>query len=526
MEQYKADVVIVGGGLAALRAALEAKKASPRVLMVSKGRIGKSGCSLISEGILNAPISESDSPELFSEDLIKASAGVADVSLAKTFSANAKDEVLGLQSYGISFCRDDQELTLSHSGGHSMARTVRIDPPGPACGKMIPTTLIKHVHDEDIELLEGYQIVKIFTHGDRAAGALALGKEGFVSISFKSIVLATGGGGKLYPNSTNPAGIVGDGYYLAHDAGASLVDMEYVQFFPTVAFENYLVLPFVFSDGATLKNKLGERFIEKYDPELKEMTTRDKMSQAIFDEVLEGRGENGCVFIHFSDIPEEVLEKKYGKEIEFFKKKGIDVTKQPLPVKPSCHFFMGGIKIDSSCQTAIGGLYACGECAGGVHGANRLAGNALAEALVFGAIAGRSAAKYAEDEQYGSFDPEPYISSLPEDGTGKRGQELLDQLRSIMWEHLGIIRNEDGILTAMKKISSIRKEFESDGATYELKQYFELRNALHIAYCIAMSALVRNETRGAHYRSDFPESSQEWAKKIEIRKDFVLSTCK
>ncbi|MHC1604537.1 MAG: FAD-dependent oxidoreductase [Candidatus Methanofastidiosia archaeon] len=524
MEKIYADVMVIGGGIAALKAAIEAKKHVDDVCVVTKGRAGKGGCSSISEGILNGSFGENDSSDLYFNDIMNGSADVADARLARVLSQRARDAVLNLENDGVRFVREKGKLILDLSGGNSVARTVRVEPAGPGCGRAIPLALLETAKNANINFCEGYAVIKLFVKENRVVSAIAFDGKRFIQLNFKSLVLATGGAGKLYKNTTNPSDIMGDGYFLASDIGASLVDMEYVQFFPTVALSSYLVLPFIFTDGAIMLNSKGERFIGKYDPNLMEKTTRDRMSRAIFTEVMEGRGIDGGVYISYKEVPDKILSTKYRKELDFFLAKGIDLKKEPLLVKPACHFFMGGIKIDKRCQTDVLGLFACGECAGGTHGANRLAGNALTEALVFGEIAGKSASEFAISHDCLEADTKTFLESLPAAGGEGNEKEAISALKNIMWNYLGIIRSEDGIKEAIAQISSLRKQFEKLQSTGNLNDYFILRNLFYIAQTIAVASLERKESRGAHYRSDYPLEKEEWKKSIVIKKGFILDS--
>ena len=522
MENIKCDVLVVGGGLAGIRAAIEAKKYVKDVIILTKGYVGKGGCSSISEGILNAPISESDSSELYYGDIVKGSANVADPKLARLLSENAKKAILSLEDYGVQFKRENTNLVLNLSGGNSVARTVRVEPPSPGCGRIIPLKLMEHAKNNGIIFLEKNHLIKLFKKNGRVVSGIACDGNKFSEISFKSIIISTGGAGNIYRNSTNTSDVEGDGYYLSFDVGASLIDMEYVQFFPTVALKSYLVLPFIFTDGAVLLNSKGERFIGEYDSNLLEKTTRDVMSRAIFTEALEGRGVDGGVYISYKEVPENILKAKYSKELDFFQTKGIDLTKDNLLVKPSCHFFMGGLKINEKCETNVKGLYACGETAGGVHGANRLAGNALAETLVFGEIAGKNASEFALANDFDYIDTKSYIESLPKLTESSSEKELIKEIKEIMWRYLGIIRNKEGITTAIKEFSEIKNKFEKINSTQNYLEYFKLRNILFVAQAVARSALERTESRGAHYRSDHPNEDKNWKKAIIIKEGFNI----
>ena len=520
MEKIKCDVLVVGGGLAGLRAAIESKKYVKKVVILTKGYVGRGGCSSISEGILNAPLSENDSFELYYEDIMKGSANVSDPKLAKILSENAKSSILSLEDYGIQFKKENGNFALNLSGGNSVARTVRVEPPSPGCGRIIPLKLMEYAKTNDIKFLEGKHLIKLFEKNGRVVSGTVCDGKNFLEISFKSVIIATGGAGNIYRNSTNPSDVAGDGYYLGFDVGASLIDMEYVQFFPTVALKSYLVLPFIFTDGAILLNNKGERFIGKYDPNLLEKTTRDIMSRAIFTEALEGRGTDGGVFISYKEVPETILKTKYSKELEFLLSKGIDLTRENLLVKPSCHFFMGGLKINDKCETNVKGLFACGETAGGVHGANRLAGNALAETLVFGEIAGKNASEFAIANDFEYEDTKNYFDSLPKLVENSSEKEMIKEIKEIMWRYLGINRDEKGIRTAIKQFSELKNKFEKINSTQNYLEYFKLRNIIFVAQAVALSALERTESRGAHYRSDFPKENKDWKKAIVIKKGF------
>jgi fumarate reductase (CoM/CoB) subunit A len=249
-----------------------------------------------------------------------------------------------------------------------------------------------------------------------------------------------------------------------------------------------------------------------------ERTTRDKMSQAIFTEDLEGRGIEGGVLISYKEVPESILKTTCKDEIEFFLSKGLDLREESLPVRPACHFLMGGVKIRDDCSTRIEGLYACGECAGGTHGANRLAGNALVETLVFGYIAGESAAEFSKGQDHMEAEANDFIESLPKNFK-EGGETVIESLRELAWNKLGIIREEGGIKDAIKELEGMEKGLRSLPFR-DLQQYFELRNMIHVLRCIATAALLRKESRGAQYRRDHPRMDPEWKKSIIIKEDF------
>ena len=377
-----------------------------------------------------------------------------------------------------------------------------------------------------IKFLEKYTVIKILTEHGKASSAIAFNGKSFLEIRFKSIILATGGAGGLYKNTTNILDVEGDGHFLAVDAGASLVDMEFIQFFPTVALDNYLLAPYVFSDGAVLFNKNGEKFMERYDPILKDNSTRDKMSRAIYTEIIDGRGINGGVEVDYKNIPVRLLNSKYSHETDYFFARGIDVTKQNLPIKPACHFFMGGVRINERCETEVKGLYVCGECAGGLHGANRVGGNALPAALVFGEIAGRSAAEYAKTNDFIESNSISFVNSIPKEGGQEIEGVMIDRIKNILWTHIGIVRTEAGISKALDELAAIKTSFNEIKSTSNLSDYFRLRNAVFVAEAIAIAAFERKESRGAHYRSDYPQENNSWKKNIIIKKDLEIKYLK
>jgi fumarate reductase (CoM/CoB) subunit A len=526
MEKVDCEVLIVGGGIAALSAAIEAKKITGNVLIVSKTKLGLGGCSLVTGGFMNGVFREDDSIELFSQDVMKSSCNMAEPRIVKIFSERAKDKILELEELGVNLKREDGKLLVDFSGGNSVPRTVKIDPIGPGKGMVILKSLLTKSNEMRVKFLERYTVVKILTDDERASSAIAFNGDSFIEIRFKSIILATGGAGGLYKNTTNTIDVVGDGHFLAVDAGASLVDMEFIQFFPTVALDKYLLAPYIFSDGAVLINKNGEKFMERYDPILKDNSTRDKMARAIFTEIIEGRGIEDGVEVDYKKIPKQLLNSKYRHEIDYFMKHGVDITKQNLLIRPACHFFMGGVRINEKCETEVKGLYVCGECAGGLHGANRIGGNALPAALVFGEIAGRSAAEYSMVNDFIESNSISFMNSIPREGNEAIETTMIDYIQNILWTYIGIVRNEAGISKALHELGSVKMRFNEIKFTSDTSDYFRLRNALFVAEAIAIASFERKESRGSHYRSDYPEEKNSWKKNIIIKKDLEIKYLK
>jgi fumarate reductase (CoM/CoB) subunit A len=342
--------------------------------------------------------------------------------------------------------------------------------------------------------------------------------------------MATGGGGRLYSRNNNTSEMTGDSYSLALGAGAILKDMEFVQFYPTM-LSKPVKIPLsnsLFGDGAVLRNSEGERFMLRHAPQAGDMATRDKMSQAIFAEIAAGQGIGNQVYLDCTRIPSKAIETKHQRLYTFLKKHGIDMLKTWMLVSPAAHFFMGGIKINSFCETSLEGLFAAGECAGGVHGANRLATNALTEAAVFGKIAGKNAAAYAS--KLSNIEKQPPKISWPQLHCGSESfLEIRDYLCNTMWEYASIIRSKQSLLNALKGIEQCRKnlDFTQCNSINDMIKYYEVHGMCVTAKAIVDAALLREESRGSHFRTDFPEENKNWRRSLEtdmLNGDFKFSS--
>jgi succinate dehydrogenase/fumarate reductase flavoprotein subunit len=322
----------------------------------------------------------------------------------------------------------------------------------------------------------------------------------------------------VYDRTNNTADVTGDGYALALEAGARLVDMEFVQFYPTMAYKpvKVPVSSPLFGDGAVLRNKNLERFMARYDP-AGDMATRDIMSRAIFAEVNGGNGVENGVYMDCSGIPPQVFNGRHKGFAEYLCAHRVNPDKEMLIISPSTHFFMGGIKIDGGCNTGVNGLFAAGEVVGGLHGANRLSGNALTETVVFGKIAGRMAAGHAA----GLHGP-PRAGKGFEPDTGRRVgdlREIRSALRRTMWQNVSVLRSQDSLELALDEIGDCQRELASIGADSigQLAQWTELHRMLTVAEAVTRSALARTESRGSHYRRDFPlADDSRWLGNLEM----------
>ncbi len=533
MEKLKTDILIIGGGLAAMMAALEAAVSSLSILMVSKGAVGNSGATLMAGANFAAVLPEGeaggDRISLHVEETCLAGAEINDPVLVRTLAANAPGDLLLLERLGLDFIKREGRFDLRKPPGHLRPRTVFTVNPGYPMhirGKSITAPLLRRVVERSIPRLEGVGIVKLLVENGRVAGALGIRRRSgeTIAVECRAVILAGGGGGFLYERNTNPGGITGDSYALAMEAGCPLRDMEFVQFFPCVHLESprILISSPILSDGAVLRNREGERFLARYEPEHMEMATRDAVSQAIYREIRQGRGIKGGVYLDITGVPRELLAFRFPDLIAAFKKRGIDLHSLWIPVTPAAHFFMGGVAIDPDCRTSVDGLYVAGEASGGVHGANRLSGNGLSDALVFGRIAGRSAVRYAGEREAVSLPAEafPPVAAWSGPTIGReRVRSLRRALKKIMWEEVGIVRRGTGLAGALAQMEAWQNSLEErqPERPEDRGAFLEVRSMLLASRAVASAALFREESRGAHFRDDFPDRSAEWAKSVYTR---------
>ncbi|MDD1674271.1 MAG: FAD-binding protein, partial [Methanomicrobiales archaeon] len=385
-EGLKSHVLIVGSGGAGVRAALEAAKYGD-VIITSKSIPGKGGCTPMAEGGYNAVLRSQDSCVLHSEDTFRGGAYLNDPALVDVLVRESPDRLQDLVRWGAVFDFTEEDTVAQRSfGGQRFPRTCYA---GDRTGHEVMMTLLEQLRTSDIRVLSEVTVISLFAEEGRVTGALALTRDGDpVVIRADSTVLATGGGSQIYDISTNSATGTGDGYALGYRAGAELIDMEMVQFHPTGAVYPYdargrLITEAVRGEGGILTNARGERFMERYDPERMELSTRDVVARAIATEIREGRGTaRGGVYLDVTHLPGWQIEEKLPVMLEQFMQFGVDIRREPMEVAPTAHHFMGGLRITPDCATTMPGLFACGEAAGGLHGANRLGGNALAETQV------------------------------------------------------------------------------------------------------------------------------------------------
>lgn len=542
METVETDVLIVGAGGAGLRAAFEADSFGARVALVDKSLIGRGGATgmALMQICASLGLADDDNWRTHFEDTVRAGRSLNNQEMVEALVKEAPERVKELERYGVRFDRlEDGTLRLIRGPGHSRKRGAFVNL---HTGQAIVAALLKELRCRPrVRKWNDLLVTRILVENDRVVGAVGLDivRGEIVVFRAPAVILATGGGSWLFQRSTGGPNLTGDGFALAYRAGAELMDMEFMQFYATATVHpNLLGInvclsgPVRYVMGGTLYNTLGEQFLLRYT-DAEEMSTRDVQSIAVTMEVRAGRGTpHGGVYSDLSVAGSEALEREYGSRfLERVKAAGVDIREKPLEVGVMAHFSMGGVRVSPRCEAGIPGLYAAGEAAAGVHGANRIAGNALSEAFVFGARAGRHAAEHALSTGRASL-PDAALQAeqghlerrLDTGPEGLRPLALRQQLARLVWEHLGPIRNARGIEMVLDEVRRMREEelprlsLEDSSPRYnrDWVEALEAENMLDVAEMIAHSALVRRESRGAHFREDFPRSEPEWLKNVVV----------
>jgi len=505
LDRHECDVLVIGTGVAGLSCALAAGEAGKRVILLTKDTLEQCNTAYAQGGIA-AALAPDDTPEAHAQDTFAAGAGLCDEENVNQLVRLGPKRVLELIARGAHFDHENGVLSLGREAAHTSRRIAHAR--GDATGREIHDTLSGAAQaNENIALLEHALLVDILTYEDHCVGALVLmgGGEPAVILA-PATVLATGGIGAIYARTTNPPVATGDGMAAAYRAGASLMDMEFVQFHPTAlatdTYPAFLISEAVRGEGAILRDADGYAFMRDYDPAA-ELAPRDVVSRSIVYQMRKAQASH--VWLDFSSISAEEIEHHFPTILRTCLSSGLDPRRAPIPVAPAAHYTMGGIQVSSDSRTYIPGLYACGECAcTGIHGANRLASNSLLEGLVFGLESGRKAAALSDEELSGLMAPE--ITSGPV-GNGRRlldVGETAQALRELMWENCGIVRDGTRLREAISQIDHWRGRM----GTPELRrEVVELADMLCVARATAVSALRREESRGAHFRTDFPKTN-------------------
>ena len=540
MKTISTDVLIIGSGGAGSRAAIEVDDAGLKATIVSKGLSFRSGCTGMAEGGYNAvfkTVDKDDSIEAHIHDTLKGGSYLNDEKLVEILVNESPKRLIDLENYGALFDRQESgEIDQRPFGGQTYRRTCY---QGDRTGAELLNALKEEIIRRDIECIEEVMITSLVTDDDQVIGATGLDLKDSTLIYFKakSVILASGGAGQLYPVTSNTFQKNGDGYAISYRAGAKLVDMEQIQFHPTgmVAPESkkgVLVTEAVRAEGGKLINSEGERFMSKYAPEKMELATRDVVARSIYQEIIEGRGtENGGVYLDISHLDDDYIDEKLETMVLQFENVGVDIKHGPIEVAPTAHHFMGGLKINPDASSSLKNLFGAGEVCGGVHGANRLGGNALADTQVFGKIAGVSASEAAKATEIKTNDEQVQeeasrIESLIKKGSIKP-QEFKENIKNLMWEKVAIVREEKTLNEALKELQKMQENLDNLDVGYK-KQYntelmtaLEVINMVEICILTVKSAILRRESRGAHFRSDFPETIDMWKRSIVINKEKI-----
>jgi succinate dehydrogenase / fumarate reductase, flavoprotein subunit len=536
-ETHEHDVLIIGAGGAGLRAAIEALANGARVGLVCKSLLGKAHTVMAEGGIAAAMgnVDQGDDWRTHFCDTMRGGKFLNNWRMAQLHAQEAPERVRELEQWGALFDRTESGDILQRAfGGHTFKRLCHV---GDRTGLELIRTLQDRGVQQGIDVYMECTITRLIKDGDRIAGAFGYWRETgrFVMFKAKAIVIATGGIGKAWKVTSNSWEYTADGMALAYEAGAELLDMEFVQFHPTgmvwpPGVQGLLVTEAVRGEGGILRNRNGERFMEKYDPKRMELSTRDVVARSIYTEVKEGRGTpHGGAFLDISHQPAEYVKKKLPSMYHQFKELAdVDITTGPMEVGPTCHYMMGGIRVDAeTAQSTVAGLFAAGEAAAGLHGANRLGGNSLSDLLVFGRRAGKAAAEFAGTASAARLDAAQLEAAeremlAPFEHKGEYPYEIHRDLQETMQSLVGIFRTEEDLQKALHNIEELKTRM--DGVRIDGSRMFnpgwhltrDLRSMLLISEAVTRSALARRESRGAHSRIDFPQLGDEWGKKNNL----------
>ncbi|TMA88219.1 MAG: FAD-binding protein [Deltaproteobacteria bacterium] len=531
MSHLSADVLIVGAGGAGMYAAITAAGSGASVLLVDKGQVGRGGATIMAQMTVAVALGEEepDSPSLHLEDTLRAGRGLCNEELAALVCEEGPTRIVEMDQWGVRWARENDHIKQEMAPGHSVKRCCYVDflNTGPA----VAATLRRKVGEiPEIRRVSNLAVIDILVRDARALGAVALNlvDGDLVTIQAKAIVLAAGGLTKIYARNSASANMGGEAYALALWAGAELIDMEFVQFFPIghlaprlVGMDPIMWDPFRYKLGGKLLNGQFDEFIDRYGSSDfgKYNATRDIAAYAILKEVEAGRGTpHGGAYLDFRHISEAELRSAFGPVIDRLLANGIDLTKMPVEVGPMAHYHMGGVRVDLNMQSRVEGLYAAGEAVGGANGANRLSGNAITEAFVFGARAGSAAAEKAKQTKFGWDETLTMVSRNQVEqlrrnaaSGGTPPAHLQADLQTLMWENAGPFRSGERLAAALARIEEMQRHDLPDlcvGAerqfNLDLQDWFELRAMLATAEAVVRSALGRTESRGAHQREDFP----------------------
>ena len=539
--QIETDVLVIGSGAAGMYAAIEAARAGCKVLMIDRSLIGRGGATVMAQMTVAVALG-AEAPDHWSHhyhDTLKAGRGLCNEALSRLLTEQGPECIRELDAWGVGWARKDGKITSAFAPGHDRPRCVYVDflNTGPAVSKTMRTAVHKA---KTIERKGDLCVVDLIKADGEVTGAVAshLGSGAPVVISAKATIVATGGLTRLYRRNSASSNMGGDGYALCLRAGAPLIDMEFVQFFPIghlaprlIGMDPIMWDPFRYKLGGRLFNKNGEEFTQNYGVAEtgKYIITRDLGTYAILKEVAAGRGSpHGGAYLSFQHVPAEKLREAFGPVIDKLAENNIDLTKTAVEVAPIAHYHMGGVQADVRMTTEVPGLLVAGEAVGGANGANRLSGNAITEALVFGREAGRTATERVKQMK---AVPSPGnaaqaaidLINAPARKDAPNMAEMLQNLQQIMADDVGPLRTGETLERALKGITALDGQLGAspagDGGIFDMERldWFDLRNMLMVARSVTEAALLRTESRGAHQREDFPGMEDAWRLNQVIR---------
>ena len=522
MKTMNADVLVIGGGAAGLRAAIEARRSMVDVLLVSKTPPGLGNCTAYAGGGFQGPLGKL-TPEEHFQRTVKGGKFLNNRKLVETMSRDARSRLMELREFGVKLETGDG--TASVSG------------PFPMNGTGLTFPLVDFARTSGVRMMQNLIAVRLCRAGNRVVGAVGFNRLNGEVLGFqaKSTILASGGAGQIYARTDTPVGTTGEGYAMAYGAGARIMDMEFVQFFPFGLVEQGLPM-FLFNPGVVemgkLVNNRGEEFLKAagFSPGRDFVQHRDTLSRLIWKEIHEGRGDQDAALLDLrAPRPTQYSLNMLG-ELDEIKRKWLskfDLAARNLHIAPLAHYFMGGVEIDEDGRTDVPGLYAAGEVTGGIDGANRLGGNALTNTIVFGARAGRAAAQHAKTSGFEHVDSwarelQEHVAELRSRpaGAGSRPQEIRRRLQRMMVRNVGVIRSKEGLQSAFDCLRELRNNLSRIHASnsWELGAALEVEAMLTVAEMVARCASERTESRGAHYRLDYPNESESWLKNIIVQR--------
>ena len=509
----QADFIVIGAGVAGLRASIELA-AHGRVLCLAKREVAESNTQYAQGGIAVA-LSDEDEIGLHLQDTINAGDGLVNVEAARILVEEGPPRIEELIEWGTQFDRHGTRLAFTREGAHSRNRVLHAN--GDSTGQEIGRALYaKAATIPHIQFLEFEFTTELIVEAGRVCGVRVLDAENRArSLMAKGVVLATGGLGQVYSDTTNPTVATGDGIAMAYRAGAEVSDMEFVQFHPTALYikgaPRFLLSEALRGEGAYLRNMALERFMHKYH-DLGELAPRDVVARAIAHEIELAGGADAVVYLDLTHLPADHVRSRFPRIYKTCLQFNIDIATDLIPIRPAAHYAMGGVRTDLDGRTTLPGLYAAGECAcTGVHGANRLASNSLLEGLVYGARAARTLA--AESRTSTSVPADSIIPVNVSPSGQQNADDVMRQVQTLMWRDVGVVRKGSRLRNVISELDSLRTELPKPGS----RRAWEAANVLETGLLIARSALAREESRGAHYRKDFPERSDPYCKHSVVR---------